>query len=77
MLDVLPEKAHYIVTTGLENKQAIENAVSRLGVCPKQVPHLNYANKDEILLFSRREVAWIRYLHWQHLKEHEIECSCN
>ncbi len=66
------------MTTGLEDKQAIENAVShaRLGVCPKKVSRLNYADKDEILFFSRRELAWIRYLHWQHLKEHGVECSC-
>lgn len=60
------------MTTGLENKQAIEDAVShtRLVVCPKMTP-------GYLCEFSEREVGWLKYLHWEWLKRNpEVECSC-
>lgn len=58
------------MTTGLENKQAVEDAVSHahVGVCPMMV------EPREGL-----EEAWfrIRFEHLVHLREHpEVECSC-
>lgn len=59
------------VTTGLEDKQAIDNAVShaRLAVCPT----MDYLKAE----FTERESNWLKFLHYLWLKRNpEVECSC-